>query len=152
MWRPASSRWMVSRTLREEFANVRGKLRGSGRWCPVAGGSGPPDDLCGQSEQRSTEHRSGWMSRRPGGSVVDEPGSDHSAVGVDRPQNRDPLLSLSREATLAAVTTGASVRSAGDPKVASAVALKAALGESSGGFGGAEKALLVEWLDRPSLV
>jgi hypothetical protein len=53
---------------------------------------------------------------------------------------------------LAAVTTGASVRSAGDPKVASAVALKAALGESSGGFGGAEKALLVEWLDRPSLV
>jgi AcrR family transcriptional regulator len=68
------------------------------------------------------------------------------------PENRDPKLSeLSREVTLAAVTTDAGAGPAGNPLVVAAVALKASLGRSDGSLSVGERGLLVEWLDRLSI-
>lgn len=68
-----------------------------------------------------------------------------------RPEDRDHALSvLTREAVLAALTTGAGGAAGPDgPRVATrAVALKAVLGEAAGPLTAAEIGMLSEWLDR----
>ena len=67
------------------------------------------------------------------------------------PESRDPTLSeLTREAVLAAITTGASDDETADgPRLARrAVSLKAVLAGAAGTLTSAETCLLSEWLDR----
>lgn len=73
-----------------------------------------------------------------------------SLIGM-RPEDRDPALSeVTREAVLAAITTGAGPAPGpeGAQVAPRAVALKAVLGEATETLTGAEIGMLSEWLDR----